>query len=71
MRLIEVAVSMYACARVVSTCLIKGHGQMLARVIIRVTACCLAQKGAYFVKDMRIERRHSDFNSLLDVGSLN
>ena len=38
-----------------STCLIKGHGQMLASAVICVTACCLAQKGPYLVKNMRIE----------------
>ena len=65
------AVSKYACARVVATCSIKGRGQMLARAIVCVTAYCLAQKGAYFVKDMKIERRHSDFNYLLDIGTLN
>ena len=40
----------------------KGCGQMLARAIIHITAFCLAQNGAYFLKSMRIERRHSNFN---------
>ena len=47
-----------------STCSIKGHGQMLACAIICVIAHFLAQKSAYFVKDMRIELRHSNFNQL-------
>ena len=49
-------------------CSIKGHGQMLARTIVRIIACCLAQKGAYLVKDMRIQHGQIDFNQLLDVG---
>ena len=35
---------------------------MLAHTIICVTECCLAQKGAYLVKDIRIKRGHSDLN---------
>ena len=31
---------------------------MLAPAIIPVAACCLVQKVAYFMKDMRIEREH-------------
>ena len=54
---IEIAVSKYTCTRVVSTCSIKGHGQMLARAIVHVIACHPAQKGAYFLKSMRIEHR--------------
>ena len=46
----------------------KGRGQMLARAIVRITARFLAQKGAYLVKDMRIECGQS---FLLDVGTLN
>ena len=37
---------------------IKGNVQMLAPAIIPVAACCLVQKVAYFMKDMRIEREH-------------
>ena len=50
----------------VSTYSMTGHGQMLARVIVRIIARCLAQKGAYLVKDMRIKCGHSDFNLLLE-----
>ena len=46
---------------VVSARSMKGRGQMLARVAALHVAY-VAQKGAYFVKDMRIERSHSDFN---------
>ena len=46
--------SKYACARVVSTYSMKGCGQMLACAIVHVTAHCLAQKGAYLVKDMKL-----------------
>ena len=59
---IEMAVSKYTCAHVVSTCSIKGCGQILARVIICITACHPAKKGAYFLKSVTIEHRHSNFD---------
>ena len=59
---IKIAASMYACARVVSTCSIKGRGQMLAYAIILINAFCPAQRGVYFLISVRIERRHSDFD---------
>ena len=40
----------------------KERGQMPAHAIVRVAACLPAQKDAYFLKSMRIERRHSDFD---------
>ena len=49
---------------VISTCSIKGHGQMLAHVVIHITACHPAQKGTYFLKSMRIECRHSNSKML-------
>ena len=59
---IELAVSKYAYVHVVSTCSIKGHGQMLTRAILHVTAYCPAKKGTFFLKSVRIEHRHSDFD---------
>ena len=54
-------ISKYDCACIVSTYSINWHGQTLARAIVHITARCPAQKGAYLVKDMRIEHGHSDF----------
>ena len=61
---IETAVSKYACARVISMCSIKGHGQLLAHAIIRITACRPARKGAYFLKSVTIKHRNSNFQYL-------
>ena len=59
---VEITLSKYACIHMVATCSIKGHGQILARVIVCVTACRPVKKGAYFMKSVRTKCRHSDFD---------